>query len=67
MDAQVQVRILSKPCYEQEEEFRTMYEAITQTGAAVNSANLPDFPILRTLKEPLLTRGGRNPERGSGE
>ena len=35
------------------EEFQRLYEALTQAGAAVIAANLPEFPVLRTLKEPL--------------
>jgi lysophospholipase L1-like esterase len=48
-----------------EEEFSALFEALTQTGAAVIMANLPDFPILRTLKEPLQTRVRSNIARGN--
>jgi lysophospholipase L1-like esterase len=49
-----------------EEEFRTLYVALTQAGATVIAANLPAFPILRTLKEPLQTRVMNNITRGNG-
>jgi lysophospholipase L1-like esterase len=49
-----------------EEEFRTLYVALTQIGATVIAANLPAFPILRTLKEPLQTRVMNNVTRGNG-
>jgi lysophospholipase L1-like esterase len=49
-----------------EEEFRALYEALTQAGAAVIAANLPAFPILRTLKEPLQARVKGNLARGNG-
>lgn len=48
-----------------EEEFRTIYEALTQVGATIITANLPDFPILRTLKEPLQARVRSNIARGN--
>lgn len=48
-----------------EEEFRTLYEALTQAGAAVISANIPEFAILRTLKEPLQRRLKTNIARGN--
>ncbi len=48
-----------------EEEFRTLYEALTQAGAAVIAGNLPEFPILRTLKEPLQARLRSNFARGN--
>jgi lysophospholipase L1-like esterase len=48
-----------------EEEFRTMFEALTGIGATVITANLPDFPILRTLKEPLQARVRSNIARGN--
>ena len=37
-----------------EQEFRTLYEVLTQTGAVIFAANVPEFPILRTLKEAQL-------------
>jgi len=49
-----------------EEEFALMFEALTQTGAAVITANLPDFPVLRTIKEPLQARVRSNIARGNG-
>jgi len=48
-----------------EDEFRTLYEALTQAGAAVISANIPEFAILRTLKEPLQRRLKANIARGN--
>ena len=48
-----------------EEEFALMFEALTQTGAAVITANLPDFPVLRTIKEPLQARVRSNIARGN--
>jgi lysophospholipase L1-like esterase len=48
-----------------EEEFRTLFEALTQAGATVIAANIPDFPILQTLKEPLQARVRSNIARGN--
>lgn len=48
-----------------EEEFRTLYEALTRASAAVISANVPEFAILRTLKEPLQARLKANIARGN--
>jgi lysophospholipase L1-like esterase len=48
-----------------EKEFRTLYEALTQAGATIIAANLPAFPILQTLKEPLQTRVLNNIARGN--
>ncbi len=48
-----------------EEEFRMMYQALTQAGAAVIAATLPDFPILRTLAGPLQARVRGNLVRGN--
>ena len=48
-----------------EAEFRTLYQALTQAGAAVISANIPEFAILRTLKEPLQARLKANFARGN--
>jgi lysophospholipase L1-like esterase len=48
-----------------EEEFRTLYQALTQAGATIIAANLPAFPILRALKEPLQTRVMNNIARGN--
>ena len=39
-----------------EQELRTLYESLTQTGAVVSTGNAPNFLVLRTLKEPLQTR-----------
>ena len=49
-----------------EQEFQTMFEALTQAGAVVISATVPDFAILRTLKEPLQARVKGNIMRGNG-
>jgi lysophospholipase L1-like esterase len=48
-----------------EEALATMYGAFVQSGAAVIAATLPDFPILRTLKEPLQARVRGNIARGN--
>lgn len=48
-----------------EEAFRTLYQALTQAGAVVISANIPEFAILRTLKEPLQARLKANIARGN--
>lgn len=48
-----------------EDEFRTLFEALTQAGATVISANIPEFAILRTLKEPLQLRLKANITRGN--
>ena len=48
-----------------EDEFRTLFEALTQAGATVISANIPEFAILRTLKEPLQRRLKANIARGN--
>jgi lysophospholipase L1-like esterase len=48
-----------------EEQFPALYGAFTQSGAAVIAATLPDFPILRTLKEPLQARVRGNLIRGN--
>lgn len=48
-----------------EEEFRTLYEALTQSGATVISANIPEFSILHTLKGPLQARVRANIARGN--
>jgi lysophospholipase L1-like esterase len=45
--------------------FRTLYQALTQAGAVVISANIPEFAILRTLKEPLQARLRVNIARGN--
>jgi lysophospholipase L1-like esterase len=49
-----------------EEEFHTLYEILTQAGAVVFAANVPAFPILRTLEEPLQARVTGNIARGNG-
>ena len=49
-----------------EEEFQIVYEALTQAGATVIAANIPEFLVLRTLKEPLQTRVMSNIARGNG-
>jgi lysophospholipase L1-like esterase len=49
-----------------ETEFRIVYEALTQAGATVIAANIPEFPVLRTLKEPLQARVMGNIARGNG-
>jgi lysophospholipase L1-like esterase len=49
-----------------EEEFQVVFEALTLGGATVITANLPDFPVLRTLKEPLQLRVRSNILRGNG-
>lgn len=48
-----------------EEAFRTLYQALTQAGAVVISANIPEFAILRTFKEPLQARLRANIARGN--
>lgn len=48
-----------------EEEFRVMYGALTQAGATVIAATLPDFPILRTLAGPLQARVRGNITKGN--
>lgn len=48
-----------------EEEFRMMYGALTQAGATVIAATLPDFPILRTLAGPLQARVRGNITKGN--
>lgn len=48
-----------------EVEFRMMYQALTWAGAAVITATLPDFPILRTLAGPLQARVRGNLVRGN--
>jgi lysophospholipase L1-like esterase len=49
-----------------EKEFRILYEALTQAGATVIAANVPEFPVLRTLNEPLQARVMGNIARGNG-
>ena len=39
-----------------EQELRTLYESLTQTGAAVSTGNVPHMPYVRTLKEPRQMR-----------
>lgn len=48
-----------------DEEFRAFFEALTGVGAVVIAANLPDFPILRTLPGPLQARVRGNFARGN--
>ena len=48
-----------------EQEFRTFYESLRQTGAVVSTVNVPSFPLLRTLKEPLQARIKSNIARGN--
>ena len=48
-----------------EEEFGILYEALAQTGAAVIAVNLPEFPVLQTLQEPLQARVKGNIARGN--
>lgn len=48
-----------------EEEFRLIYQALTDAGATVIAATLPDFPILRTLAGPLQARVRANLVRGN--
>jgi lysophospholipase L1-like esterase len=48
-----------------EQEFATLYGAFVQSGAAVIAGNVPDFPVLRTLKEPLQARIRGNIARGN--
>ena len=48
-----------------EEEFPALFEAFRQIGAVVIVGNLPEFPILRTLKEPLQLRLKSNLARGN--
>ena len=48
-----------------EEEFGILYEALAQTGAAVIAVNLPEFPVLQTLQEPLQARVKSNIARGN--
>jgi lysophospholipase L1-like esterase len=48
-----------------EEEFRTLYEALTESGSLVVAVNTPEFPILATLKEPLQARVKSNIARGN--
>jgi lysophospholipase L1-like esterase len=48
-----------------EEQFGILFEALTQTGAAVITANVPEFPILPTLKAPLQARVNGNIARGN--
>jgi hypothetical protein len=49
-----------------EEEFGALFEALTRDGAAVITANLPAFPILQTVREPLQARVAANIARGNG-
>jgi lysophospholipase L1-like esterase len=49
-----------------ETEFQIVYETLTQAGATVIAANIPEFPVLRTLKEPLQARVMGNIARGNG-
>jgi len=49
-----------------EKEFQIVYEALTQAGATVIAANIPEFLVLRTLKEPLQARVMGNIARGNG-
>jgi lysophospholipase L1-like esterase len=39
-----------------EQEFRSMYEALTGIGAVVSTGNMTSFPVLRTFEEPFRTR-----------
>lgn len=48
-----------------EEEFPALFEAFTQTGTVIIVGNIPEFPILRTLKEPLQVRLKSNIVRGN--
>jgi lysophospholipase L1-like esterase len=48
-----------------EEEFGILYETLAQTGAAVIAVNLPEFPVLQTLQEPLQARVKGNIARGN--
>ena len=48
-----------------EEEFGILYAALAQTGAAVIAVNLPEFPVLQTLQEPLQARVKGNIARGN--
>ena len=47
-----------------EAEMRMLYEPLTQTGAVVITGNVPKFPLLNTLKEPMSTRIKRNISKG---
>lgn len=48
-----------------EEEFQALFEAFMQTGTVIIVGNIPEFPILRTLKEPLQVRLKGNIVRGN--
>ena len=48
-----------------EQELRILYESLTQAGAVVTTVNMPFFPLIRTLKEPLQTRIKSNIEKGN--
>ncbi len=48
-----------------EQELRILYESLTQTGAVVTTVNMPFFPLIRTLKEPLQIRIKSNLEKGN--
>lgn len=43
-----------------EQELRTLYKTLAATGAVVSTGNIPNFPVLRTLKEPLQLRVNNN-------
>lgn len=47
-----------------EAEMRILYETLTKTGAVVITGNVPKFPLLDTLKEPMSTRIKRNISKG---
>ncbi len=48
-----------------EAELEALFSALTASGARVGTGNLPCFPILATLREPLQTRLRKNFERGN--
>ena|SRR3989304_8854495 len=48
-----------------EQEFRMIFEALTQNGAVVGASNLPNFAIINTFKEALQVRIRRNITRGN--
>lgn len=48
-----------------EDEFETLLAALTASGARVRTGNLPNFPIIATLREPLQARLSKNLARAN--
>ena len=48
-----------------EDEFDTLLSALTASGARVCTGNLPRFPIIATLREPLQARLSKNLARAN--